>query len=344
MTHQKPLISYSLQNLAEQFTVDCKGNTACIITGIAPLDKAKEGDISFLAQAKYRQFLASTQASAVILNAQEAANFAGNCLVTENPQLLHAKVASLFATISHIQTGVHVSAVIGKDGSIANSASVGANCVVGDRVVIAENVKLYPGCVIGDDCVIGEETCLYPNVTLYHQVRIGRRVIIHSGAVLGADGFGLVNNRGIWHKVPQLGGVVIEDDVEIGANTTIDRGALENTVLEVGVKLDNLIHVAHNVRIGAHTAIAATTVIAGSTQIGKHCMIGGGVAISDHLTIADQVILKGKTEVASSITESGSYASGMLAQPSREWQKNIIRFLQLDALARRLQKLEKSIK
>jgi UDP-3-O-[3-hydroxymyristoyl] glucosamine N-acyltransferase len=336
---QKP---YTLEQIAQHIGGKLTGDPSCAINAIAALDKAKPGEISFLNNPQYRAFLATTQASAVIVSPKDAEACTGNYIVVDNPYLGYAKAAGLFEPQPSVKVGVHPTAVVGENCRIAATARIGANCVLGNNVVVGEHTIINPGCMIGDNSIIGDNTLLYARVTLYHNIKIGNRAIVHSGVVLGADGFGMVNDRGIWYKIPQLGGVVIGDDVEIGANTTIDRGALEDTVIENGVKLDNLIHIAHNVRIGAHTAIAGTTVIAGSAKIGKHCMIGGGVAISGHLQITDQVILTAKTEVGSSITEPGVYSSGMPAQPNREWRKNIIRFSQLDDIARRLKKLEKN--
>ncbi len=342
-----PTPSHSLQELAQYLQAELHGDATCQITGIAPLDKAQFGQISFLHIPKFKPFLDKTQASAVILAPRDAVAFTGNCLILDNPYLGYAKVAALFASTPSLAVGIHSSTVVGEHCRIAATARIGANCVIGNHVTIGEHSVVYPGCVISDRSVIGADSLLYAQVTLYHDIKLGNRVIVHSGVVIGADGFGMVNDRGIWHKIPQLGGVVIDDDVEIGANTTIDRGALEDTVIEQGVKLDNLIQVAHNVRIGAHTAIAAATIIAGSTKIGKHCMIGGGVAIGGpigtHIEIVDGVILTAKAEVGSSLLQPGVYSSGMPAVPNREWRKNIIRFSQLDNMARRLKKLERTI-
>ena len=334
--------SFSLGLLAEQLSAELRGDPECEITNVAPLDKAQKGHIGFLHNPQYRSLLENTKASAVILSPKDLPFYVGNTLVMENPYLGYAKVANLFAKKIVAPLGIHPSVVIGQNSHIAKTASLAPYCVIGDHVTIGEHAVVGPNCNIGDNVHLGDGTLLYAGVTIYHAVFIGCRVIIHTGAVIGADGFGIVKDRGAWYKIPQLGGVQIGDEVEIGANTTVDRGALEDTILERGVTLDNLIQVAHNVHIGEQTAIAAGTLIAGSTRIGKHCMIGGGAAISGHLHIADHVILTAKTEVGSSITEPGIYSSGMPAQPNREWRKNIIRFYQLDDIARRLRKLEKN--
>lgn len=332
----------SLEKLAQHLSAQLDGDPQCQITGIAPLDKAVAGNISFLNNPQYRPFLKTTQASAVILSSKDIPFYTGNSLIMENPYLGYAKAATLFVLEPPIKPGIHPTAVIGENCHIAPTARIAAHSVIGEGVCIGEHTVVGPGCTVGDHSNLGENCLLYAHVTVYHGVYIGNNVILHSGTVIGSDGFGMVNDKGIWYKIPQLGGVRIGNHVEIGANTTIDRGALEDTVIEDGVKLDNLIQIAHNIRIGAHTAIAAGTIIAGSTQIGKHCMIGGGVAISGHLQITDGVILTAKTEVSSSITEPGIYSSGMPAQPNLAWRKNIIRFKQLDDIARRLKKLEKN--
>lgn len=331
-----------LGELAQQISAQLSGDPQCEITGIAPLDKAMVGNISFLNSPQYRPYLETTQASAVVLSPLDAPFYTGNSLIMENPYLGFAKIATLFGPTPSIKSGIHPTAVIGEHCHIASTASIAAHCVIGDGVSIGDNTVVGPGCTIGDNSMLGVHCLLHAHVTLYHDVKIGNRTILHSGAVIGADGFGMVNDKGVWHKIPQLGGVRIGNDVEIGANTNIDRGTLENTVIEDGVKLDNLIQIAHNVHIGAHTAMAAGVMIAGSTQIGKHCMIAGGTVINGHIQITDQVILTANSAILSSINEPGIYSSFMPVQPNRTWKKNLIRFTQLDDIARRLKKLEKN--
>jgi UDP-3-O-[3-hydroxymyristoyl] glucosamine N-acyltransferase len=335
-------MSFSLQHIAQHLSAELRGDPQCEIKSIAPLDKAVEGQISFLTSPQYRSFLSTTRATALILSPKDASVYSGNCLIMANPYLGYAKAATLFIPSQTARQGVHPTAVIGQDCHIAPSASIAAGCVIGDDVSIGDNTILGPGCSVGDHSSLGSGTVLYAHVTLYHRVQVGDGVILHSGVVIGADGFGFVPDEatGHWYKIPQLGGVRIGHAVEIGANTTIDRGALEDTIIEEGVKLDNLIQIAHNVRIGAHTVIAGGTMIAGSVDIGKHCMIGGGCAISGHLQMTDGVILTAKTEIGSSISQPGVYSSGMPSQPNLQWRKNIVRFTQLDQIARRLKKLE----
>lgn len=333
---------YTLEKLATLINAQLRGDPKCQISGVAPLDRAQAGQISFLANPQFRQYLPTTQASAVILSSKETDKCQTNILITENPYLGYAKIATLFSPKLNNDSGIHSTAVIGKNCQIDPSASIGAHCVIDDAVTIGKNTVISAGCKIGRDVTIGKDCHLWANVTLYHNVRIGNRVMIHSGAVIGSDGFGLAKDeKNVWHKIPQLGGVVIGDDVEVGANTTIDRGALDDTVIEEGVKLDNLIQIAHNVYIGAHTVIAGCTGIAGSARIGKYCMIGGGASIVGHSEIVDNVVLIGTAVVERSIEEPGVYASGLGILPFRVLKRLGLRFRQLEDMARRLNKLEK---
>jgi len=335
--------SFPLAELAQLLEADLKGDPDCLISGMAPLDKASPGQISFLHNPQYQKFLTTTNASAVVIAAKDVIECRPNLLVVKNPYLGYAQIANLFAPQVKMNIGIHSSVTVGENTQISSKANIGPQCVIGDNVIIGPGTTIHPGCTIGNDTSIGSDCVLWANVAVYHGVCIGDRVIAHSGVVIGSDGFGMVNDKGVWYKIPQIGGVIIGDDVEIGANTCIDRGALENTVIENGVKLDNLIQIAHNVHIGAHTAIAGCTAIAGSTHIGKHCMIGGGAAINGHIKIADGVILTATAAVSSSITEPGVYSSGIPVQPNKVWRRNMVRFLHLDELARRVNKLEKNI-
>ncbi len=334
---------YTLAALAEHLQVEYRGDADCQVTGIAPLDKATADQISFLDNPRYRPFLKETKAAIVILAPSNVKDYEGNALLMENPYLGFAKVASLFASQLEMTAGTHATAVVDPSCELHPSASISANCVLGKRVRCDENVYIGPGCVIGDDTHIGAGSRLYANVTLYHKVTLGERVILHSGVVVGSDGFGLANDKGRWMKVPQLGGVRIANDVEIGANTTIDRGALDDTVIHEGVKLDNQIQVGHNVSIGAHTAIAGQTGIAGSAKIGQHCLIAGDCAINGHISITDRVTITATSAVSNSIDEPGVYSSGSSVQPYAVWRKNTARLRNLDQIAKRLQTLEKKV-
>jgi UDP-3-O-[3-hydroxymyristoyl] glucosamine N-acyltransferase len=336
------MMSYRLGEIAELLGAECRGDAECLVKGVATLESAKSDELTFLVNPRYRKYLPTTEAAAVILSAKEAEACPVNALVMSNPYVGYAKVAALFAYQPARSVGIHPTVVVGKDCSIHPTASIGAYCVLGDAVKIAEGVVIGPGTVIGDQSSIGAHSELKARVTFYHHVRIGERVIVHSGCVIGADGFGMANEKGVWHKIEQLGGVLVGDDVEIGANTTVDRGALGDTVIETGVKLDNQIQVGHNAHIGAHTAVAGCVAIAGSTQIGKYCMIGGGACIGGHLTIADRSVITGLAMITHSITESGTYSSGTGFQESHAWRRSVVRFHQLDDMARRIKALEKN--
>jgi UDP-3-O-[3-hydroxymyristoyl] glucosamine N-acyltransferase len=247
----------------------------------------------------------------------------------------------LFHPATSVTAGIHETAVIGKNCKIDPSVSIGPYCVIEENVTIGPKTRLMANVVVGEGSVIGEDCVLNRHVTLYHDVSLGSRVMLHSGVVVGADGFGFTQSQGHWIKVPQIGRVVIEDDVEIGANSAVDRGALTDTIIHKGVKIDNLVQIAHNVEIGEHTIIAGCVAIAGSVKIGKHCMIGGACNISGHLTIADWVVLTGTASVVSSIEEAGIYSSGINARPHREWVKTVIRLGQLNEIEKRIKQLEK---
>lgn len=332
--------TYTLQQIAEFLKAELKGDPSCSITGIGSLDKATSGQISFLKDSHYTKYLATTKASAVIVKPEHAMQD-GNFIVVDDPYLAYAKISILFDDAPKAIPSIHPTALIGEDCEIGSGVSIGPYCNIGRRVKIGENVQIAVGCVVGDETIIGEATKLCANVVLYHKVKVGKRGLLHSGAVVGSDGFGNANEKGVWHKIYQLGTVIIGNDVEIGANTTIDRGAIEDTIIEDGVKLDNQIQVGHNVHIGAHTAIAGCTGIAGSTKIGCYCMIGGGVGITGHIEITDGVIISGKSAIGKSITKPGMYASSIPAMPYRTWGRVLVRLAQLEDIVQRLNALEK---
>lgn len=330
-----------LAELASQAGAELRGDADCVVTHVDTIQDAGPGAICFLANAKYRKYLTETRATAVILGREDAGDCQINHLVCDNPYLVYARVATLLNPMAGVKAEVHPSAVVADDAEIAPDAHVGPNAVVEGGTVIESGAFVGPGCVIGRDCFIGANSRLVARVTLCHETRIGERVLIHPGAVIGSDGFGLANDEGVWKKVPQLGKVRIGDDVEIGANTTIDRGALRDTVLEEGVKLDNQIQIAHNVHIGKHTAIAGCAAVAGSTSIGSHCTIGGGVGIVGHLEIADNTHISAQTLVTRSLKEPGYYSGNLPAVPNREWRKTIARVRHIDDMMNRLKDLEK---
>ncbi|MFO7530357.1 MAG: UDP-3-O-(3-hydroxymyristoyl)glucosamine N-acyltransferase [Marinobacter sp.] len=335
--------SYRLGDIAKALGAELKGDPEVRITGLATLSAADPGQISFLANPAYGKYLADTRASAVILSPAAAQDAPTNLLLLDNPYLGYARLSHWFDPAPVPAPGVHASAVVESSARIADSASIGPNAVIEAEAEIGENVVIGAGSIIGARCRIGRDTVIRPRATLAHDVVVGQRCHILSGAVIGSDGFGFANEKGAWHRIAQLGSVVLGDDVEVGANTTIDRGALDNTVIGDGVKLDNLIQIAHNVHIGEHSAMAAMVGIAGSTRIGRHCVFGGASGVAGHLEIADQVHLTGMTLVTGHIREPGVYSSGTSADTNRQWRKNAVRFRQLDVLARRVKELEKKL-
>jgi UDP-3-O-[3-hydroxymyristoyl] glucosamine N-acyltransferase len=290
-----------------------------------------------------------TAAGAVILREENLADCSTAALIANDPYVAYAKIAAIFETHPAAPQGVHPTAVVSPDAVVSPGASIGPCCVVEAGAVIEDGVVLGPHCVIGPGCTVGAQSRLVARVTLVMRVTLGKRVLVHPGAVIGSDGFGLAfekadSHPGAWVKIPQLGGVRIGDDCEIGANTTIDRGALDDTVLEEDVRLDNQIQIAHNVYIGAHTAMAGCSAAAGSAKIGRYCQIGGNAGVLGHLELADRVTITAKSLVTSSIREAGEYSSGVPLQDNRQWRKNAARFKHLDDYARRLAALEKDNK
>ncbi len=334
---------FTLGQLAERLGAALRGSADAPISGLAALQDAGAAQLSFLANPQYRKYLSTTRAGAVLLTAADLEHFSGNALLVANPYLAYAELSHLFDRKPLPSAGIHPTAVVAADAQVDVSASIGAYAVIESGVQIGPRVTIGAHCVIGARSSIAEDGWLAPRVTLYHDVRIGKRVVIQSGAVLGGEGFGFANQQGVWHKIAQIGGVTIGDDVEIGANTTVDRGALADTVLGNGVKLDNQIMVAHNVQIGDHTAMAGCVGISGSTKIGRHCMIAGGVGMVGHIEVCDNVFVTGMTLLTRSFTEPGAFSSGTAMQPAGEWKKSAARIRQLDDMARRLQLLEKRL-
>ncbi|MBI2379983.1 MAG: UDP-3-O-(3-hydroxymyristoyl)glucosamine N-acyltransferase [Gammaproteobacteria bacterium] len=330
----------TLGAIAEHLGAACRGDSGRLIDGVATLSSAGPSQIAFLSNPAYRAQLAATKAGAVILAPTLADECPVDALLMQNPYLGFAQVASLLDRSPPPATGCHGSAIVHPTAVVEPSAHLGPNCVVEAGAYVGANVAVGAGCVVGPGARVGADSRLWANVTLYHGVRIGERCILHSGVVIGSDGFGFAQDRGQWVKIPQTGTVIVEDEVEIGANTVIDRGALDDTRIGRGVKLDNLIQVAHNVQIGENTAIAGCTAIAGSTRVGRNCTIAGGVGIVGHIEIADRVHVAAMTLVTKSITEAGAVASGTGMLPVAEWKKSVARFRQLDDMARRLRRLE----
>ncbi|PKO39214.1 MAG: UDP-3-O-(3-hydroxymyristoyl)glucosamine N-acyltransferase [Betaproteobacteria bacterium HGW-Betaproteobacteria-4] len=334
--------SYTLADIAAQLGGDVLGDPQTRILRVAPLLSAGEGEITFLANPKFRSQLATCNASAVILRPDAAEEFSGPRIITGNPYAYYARVAALLNPQAVGISGVHSSAVL--ESAVPDSVAIGPNVVIGRGVVLGENVVVHAGCVIGDGVNIGDASIIYPNVTVYHECSIGRRCILHSGAVIGADGFGFAPDGQTWVKIPQIGGVTIGNDVEIGANTTVDRGALEDTVIGDGCKIDNLVHVGHNCRIGENSVLAGCTGVAGSTVFGEHCIVGGAGMISGHLNIVGGTTISGGSTVMKSIMKPGVYTSVQPLDTHEDWLRNASHIRRLARLAERVAELEKKLK
>ncbi len=330
----------TLAELAVRFGCVLQGDPAVRVVRVATLERATPDALAFLANRKHLRHLAGTRAGAVVIDPHLAEACPVPALLSANPYATYARIAAVLHPPPVVAPGVHATAAVHATAQIDPTASVGAHAVVEAGVVVGPGAVIGPGCVLLEGVVIGAGTRCTANVTLCRGVVVGDRCLLHPGVVLGADGFGLAPEDGHWVKVPQTGAVRIGNDVEIGANTTVDRGAIEDTVLEDGVKLDNQIQIGHNVRIGAHTAIAGCTGISGSTTIGKRCLIAGQVGIAGHLTICDDVVITGKSLVAGSISKPGMYSGSLSVEEAAAFRRNAARFRQLDALVRRVQRLE----
>ena len=333
-------MAHSLGSLAIQFGCELIGDPDAEVSFVATLANAKQGAISFYANAAYRNVLANTQATGVVVRAEDADNCPVNSLVCADPYLVFARIATLLHPRPTPTPGTHPTAVIDPAAEVDSSAEIAALVYVGAGSRIGAGAYLGPGTVIGTDCVIGEGSHLSANVSVIEDVEIGRRALVHAGVVIGADGFGHKATETGWLKVPQIGGVRIGDDVEIGANTSIDRGAIDNTIIADGVRLDNQIQIAHNCRIGAHTVIASGTGVSGSTTIGQRCVIAGKVGFVGHISVCDDVIITGAAVVTKSITRPGTYSGSFPAEMDRDWKRRVARFRRLDQMAERLAALE----
>jgi UDP-3-O-[3-hydroxymyristoyl] glucosamine N-acyltransferase len=335
--------AYRLEDIVMRFGGRVLGNAGVMVSQIATLDSAQSDQIAFLANSKYRSQLDATQAGAIILGAADAESTSIPRIVCDNPYAYFAKLSAFLNPLPAAIAGIHPSAVVGEGAVISSSAQIDAHVVIGAGAQIGAHSVIMSGCNIGAGVVIGENARLYPRVVVYYGCILGNNLIAHSGVVIGADGFGIAMEEGRWLKIPQIGRVVIGNDVEIGANTTIDRGALDDTVIEDDVKLDNQIQIAHNVRVGAHTAIAGCVGIAGSTTIGRYCRIGGSAGILGHLQIADYVEISSFTLVGKSIKERGSYCGIFPFSTTQTWRKNAAQLRHLDELADRIKQLEQKI-
>lgn len=331
----------TLKSLSDELGLERRGCDSKPILSVGTIASAQPDQITFLANPTYRQYLETTQAAAVILSEEDASTCSVPALIAENPYATYARVAAKFAPLPASSPGIHGSAVVARSAQVDPTAAIGPHCVIEDNAVIGAHCTVGPRCVVGAGSRLGSATRLVASVTILHDVVIGKRTLIHPGAVIGSDGFGLAMESGSWLKVPQLGSVHIGDDCEIGANSTIDRGALEDTVLGNDVRLDNLVQIAHNVRIGDHSALAGCAAVAGSAVIGQYCMIGGRAGVLGHLELTDRVTLTAMTLVTHSIRKPGTYSSGTPLQANSSWRKNAARFKKLDDLARRIFALER---
>ncbi|PIQ43463.1 MAG: UDP-3-O-(3-hydroxymyristoyl)glucosamine N-acyltransferase [Gammaproteobacteria bacterium CG11_big_fil_rev_8_21_14_0_20_46_22] len=332
----------NLGELAEKIQAKLIGDASLDVSRLATLREADNQAISFFHNQKYLAELSQTQAAAVIVREADVSSCPCASLVVKDPYFAYAQLAALFAYQPE-RTGIDRSASIGDACEIANSVFIGPNVVIGREVKLAAGVIIEAGAVIEDSADIGEGSHIKTNAVIAHHVKLGARVIVHQGAVIGSDGFGNAMHEGRWHKVPQIGSVIVGDDVEIGANTTIDRGTLGNTIIGHGVRLDNLIQIGHNVEIGDHTAIAACSAVAGSVKIGKYCLFGGAVGIAGHLSITDGVILTARAEVSNDIKEKGIYSSGTALLPNTAWRKCVARLRKLDESVRKLNRIAKKV-
>ncbi|MDB1124608.1 UDP-3-O-(3-hydroxymyristoyl)glucosamine N-acyltransferase [Vibrio algarum] len=319
------------------------GDSDAVVTSVAPMDKSGEGQITFLSNAKYRKHLGECQATAIMVKESELELCNINVLVVPDPYLAYALVAQALDSTPAPASSIHASAVIADDVIIGKGVTIGANATIESGVTLGDDSSIGAGCFIGKDTVIGKGSKLWANVSVYHSVQIGEFCLVQSNTVIGSDGFGYANDKGEWIKIPQVGSVKIGNRVEIGACTTIDRGALDDTVIEDNVILDNQLQIAHNVQIGYGTAIAGGTIVAGSTSIGKYCIIGGGSVINGHIQIADQVTITGMGMVMRSLPEKGMFSSGIPLQPNKEWRKTAARVHRIDEMNKRLKEVEKKL-
>jgi UDP-3-O-[3-hydroxymyristoyl] glucosamine N-acyltransferase len=336
-----PSHGVSLGELAVRFGCVLRGNPDSRVYRVSSIQDAVAGELTFLAGRKFQSYLQSTRAGAVVLDATAAEQCPVDALISANPHALFARIASYLHPSPSPIGGIHPSAIVDASAQVDATAQVDAHSVLGANVQVGPRVVIGAGSILMDDVIVGADTRLVARVTICERVRIGERCILHPGVVIGADGFGFANEAGMWIKVPQVGSVRIGNDVDIGANTTIDRGAIGDTVIEEGVKLDNHIQIGHNVRVGAHTAMAACVGVSGSTTIGKHCMIAGMVGISGWLDITDGVIVTGRTMVSSSIRQPGTYSGTLPMDDARKFRRNAARFKKLDELAKQVRVLSR---
>lgn len=336
-------MAHTLQQLADYLGASHRGDNTLQISSVASLEDAQQGDICFVGSDKYLKALEQSAASAVIIREDLLPATSLPAIIVDNPRAAYARLVSYLYPELKPAAGIHPSAVIDPSARVADTATIAAQVVIEAGAEIAGDVRIDAGCFVGRGSRIGRGTHLYPNVTIYHQCTLGEYCIMHASSVVGSDGFGFEYDQGEWIKIPQIGGVVIGNAVEIGACSVVDRGALQDTVIEDGVKLDNHVQIAHNVHVGEHTVMSRGVGIAGSTRIGKHCLFAGMTGVKDHIEIADNVTVTAMSMVSKSLTEAGSYSSNTPIDETRNWRKNSARFRQLDEMARRIRQLEKQL-
>lgn len=323
---------YKLSELVAKFGGRLVGEDISV-NAIGPTDLAKANDITFLSDNKFKKLLATCQAGAIIIKEEDANDVSIPKIITDNPYFYFSQVSNLFNPRRKLALGIMPSAYIDQSAKIGSNPAISHNVVVGANSTIGENCQIFPNVVIGEDVHIGDNVTIYPNVTIYDKVTIGSDCVFHSGAAIGSDGFGNAKDAKMqYHRIPQIGGVIIGNKVEIGSNTTIDCGTFEPTIIEDGARVDNLVQIAHNVKIGAHTGIASQVGIAGNSVIGRHCMLAGNAGIADHVEICDYTVIGGSSNVGKNITKPGLYSCGMTAMEYKEWAKTYVHIRNLDKL------------
>ncbi|MEL0628137.1 UDP-3-O-(3-hydroxymyristoyl)glucosamine N-acyltransferase [Psychromonas aquatilis] len=334
---------YSLASLASQLSAELSGDETLQINALATFEDAKAGDITFVSDKKLLSRLAECKASAIVLPTALKETYPGNALFMENPYVGYALLAKIFDITPNLEVSIADSASIHASAKIGSNVAIAENVVIGKNVVIGDNCQIFANTVIMQDVKLGSGCKIYPNVSIYHASEIGNDVIIHSNTTIGSDGFGNAPYQGKWVKIPQIGKVIIGNGSEVGSGTSIDRGALSDTIIGCGVKIDNQCQIAHNVVIGDNTAFAGAASVAGSTTIGKNCIIGGSVAMNGHISLADNVVITGNSMVVKSIKEAGVYSSGVPAQDNKTWRRNTAYTLKIEDLFKRVKQLEKQL-
>ncbi|WP_111980119.1 UDP-3-O-(3-hydroxymyristoyl)glucosamine N-acyltransferase [Algibacillus agarilyticus] len=338
------MIEITLSELATRINAKLIGDGSVVVSSVAGIPDATDREVTFLNDKKYLSDLTECNAGAVILKDEFSDAFSGNRLIADNPYLAYALTAQILDPTPTLATGIAEGAIIAADAIVDASAHVASGAVIESGATVGAYAQIASGAYIGKNAVVGEHSKIHANATIYHGCRLGQYCIIHSGAVIGSDGFGFANNKGEWVKIPQVGNVVIGNNVEVGSNTSIDRGTIKDTLIHDGVKIDNLVHIAHNVEVDENTAIAGGVIMAGSTYIGKRCTLAGGVALNGHIKLADDVHVTGFSMVTKSLTEAGVYSSGQPATTNREWRKNTVKLRQVDSLFDRVKALEAELK